>query len=303
MRSWKLLGLGLFAAGLIATLNLLQPGSLASRPVKPAVMAAAPVGQVPLLRFVATADSGTGGRGQYAVARSMEQYRQKAPYRLALLAGDNIYNEGEMTKIKQVFEKPYAPLLKAGVQFRAVLGNHDIRTENGWPQVRYPGFNMGGRWYSFREGPVQFFGLDTNVNADWKTQVSWLEQQLKQSQAPWKIVFGHHPIYSSGHYGTDPAMVKRLSPLFRKYGVQLYINGHDHHYERSKDINGTSYLIVGAGAGTRPVGWSPWTRKSASQLSFSAIEVWGDRLRMTALTPDGKVLDQGTIARTSAAGA
>ncbi len=259
-----------------------------------------PVEGEPLLRFVSVADTGTGRAGQYAVAAAMTRYHQLNPYDLAILAGDNIYNNGEMEKIGAVFERPYQELLQQGVKFQACLGNHDIRTENGDLQVRYPGFNMPGRYYTFRRGDVQFFALDTNHNADWKAQFPWLEQELSRSDAPWKIVFGHHQIYSSGHYGLNKAFIQNLTPLFQKHRVQLYINGHDHHYERSQPIKGTTYLICGAGAGTRSVGRSQWTAHSAERLSFAAYEVYRDRILISGIGTDNQVFDRGIIPLQSA---
>ncbi|HLO84002.1 MAG TPA: metallophosphoesterase [Nostocaceae cyanobacterium] len=248
-----------------------------------------------LLRFVSVADTGTGAKGQYDVANAMNVYHQKNPYNLVILAGDNIYNNGEIEKINAVFERPYAPLLKAGVKFQACLGNHDIRTANGENQLKYPGFNMKGRYYTFNRGQVQFFALDTNGNADWKNQLVWLEKELKASKAPWKIVFGHHPVYASGVYGSSENFIKTFTPLFQKYGVQLYINGHEHHYERTRNINGTTYLICGAGAGNRPVGRSEWTEYSTSNLSFAAYDVFADRIEISAIGTDNKVFDRGVI--------
>lgn len=249
----------------------------------------------PLLRFISVADTGTGDRSQYAVAKAMAQYHHQRPFDLAILAGDNIYNNGEIEKIGAVFELPYQPLLQQSVKFHACLGNHDIRTDNGEPQVRYPGFNMQGRFYTFRREPVQFFALDTNHNADWQTQLTWLEQELSRSNARWKVVFGHHPIYSSGHYGSNQTFIRRLTPLFEKYKVQLYINGHDHNYERTRSIHGTTYLICGGGAGVRPVGNSPWTEYSASKLSFAAYEVYPDRIEISGIGTDSRIFDQGVI--------
>lgn len=251
-----------------------------------------------LLRFVALADTGSGDRNQDAVAQAMSRYLARYPYQLAILAGDNIYNQGEIEKVKAVFEQPYAPLLRQGVKFRACLGNHDIRTQNGEPQVHYPGFGMAGRYYTFSEKGVQFFALDTNRNANWSAQLSWLEQELSRSQAPWKIVFGHHPIYSAGFYGVDQALVQRLTPLFQKYGVQLYINGHEHSYERTRSINGTTYLITGiGGASLRQTGRREWTEYATSRFGFSALEVYGDRLVIQAIGTDNQVFDQGIIQR------
>jgi 3',5'-cyclic AMP phosphodiesterase CpdA len=249
----------------------------------------------PLLRFVSVADTGTGTREQYAVAEAMHRYHQQNPYDLVVLAGDNIYNDGEIEKISAVFEQPYQALLKQGVKFQACLGNHDIRTANGDPQVKYPGFNMSGRYYTFRRGDVHFFALDTNYNADWKQQLPWLEKELSSSNAPWKIVFGHHQIYSSGRYGMNQAFIDTFTPIFQKHRVQLYINGHDHHYERSQLIKGTTYLICGAGAGTRPVGKSPTMAYAIEQLSFAAYEVYQDRLLIKGIGTDNQIFDQALI--------
>ncbi len=246
-------------------------------------------------RFVSVADTGTGSKSQYSVAQAMTRYYQQKPYKLVVLAGDNIYNNGEIEKINAVFERPYQELLKQGVKFQACLGNHDIRTANGEPQVNYAGFNMPGRYYTFKQDLVQFFALDTNHNADWKNQLIWLDKELSQSIAPWKIVFGHHQIYSSGHYGLNKPFVKTLAPIFQKHGVQLYINGHEHHYERTRSINGTTYLTCGAGAGTRPVGASEWTVRAASELSFAAFELQRDRLEISGIDTKSVIFDKGII--------
>ncbi|MHC5859650.1 metallophosphoesterase family protein [Nostoc sp.] len=263
-------------------------------------IAANPAKKDLLLRFVSVADTGTGAKGQYAVAGAMNAYHKQNPYDLVVLAGDNIYNNGEIEKINEVFERPYQGLLKQGVKFQACLGNHDIRTANGDPQVKYVGFNMKGRYYTFRRGTVQFFALDTNSNTDWENQLSWLEKELSISNAPWKVVFGHHPIYSSGEYGTNPDFIKTFTPLFKKYGVQLYINGHEHNYERTRAIDGTTYLICGAGAGHRPVGRSEWTEYSTSDLSFASYEVYKDRIEISAIATDNRIFDKGIIQLKSA---
>lgn len=249
----------------------------------------------PILRFISVADTGTGDLSQYAVAEAMARYRQQNPFEIALLAGDNIYTNGEFEKISAVFEKPYQALLAQGVKFYACLGNHDIRTANGELQVKYSGFNMQGRYYTFRRGPVQFFALDTNRNADWTNQLLWLEKELSQSDAPWKVVFGHHQIYSSGIYGVNQPFIQALTPLFQRHGVQLYINGHEHDYERTRSIKGTTYLICGAGGGTRPVGRSEWTEYSASRLSFATFDVYEDQMVVSGIGTDHQVFDRGVI--------
>lgn len=294
-REFLFLGtLGTMGTGLLGW-RLSQHNAQLSNIPSSAVLAANPPKQNLLLRFTSVADTGTGARGQYAVAGAMNYYHGQNPYDVVVLAGDNIYNDGEIEKIGAVFERPYEKLLTQGVKFHACLGNHDIRTENGDPQIKYPGFNMQGRYYTFRRDAVQFFALDTNRNADWENQVIWLEQELSQSDAIWKVVFGHDPFYSSGHYGVSQSLIKRFTPLFKKYNVQLYINGHDHHYERTRNIDGTTYLTTGSGAGVRPVGRSQWTEHSAERLAFAAYEVYPDRIEVKAMGTDKRIFDQGVI--------
>lgn len=257
-----------------------------------------PTGE-PLLRFVAIADTGTGASGQYAVASAMAAHHQEQPYPLVVMAGDNIYPNGDMASIAQVFEEPYQALRDRGVHFQAILGNHDVRSNNGDGQVDYPDFQMHGqRYYTFTQGPVQFFALDTNTNADWERQFPWLQQELAQSTAPWKVVVGHHQIYASGIYGVNSSQwAARLKHLFAQHRVNLYINGHEHHYERTHAIDGTTYLVCGNGAKLRRVARSPWTAYSVSQLGFAVCEVFEDVLIVQGRDVQGQVFDQGIVPR------
>lgn len=251
-------------------------------------------------RFLAIGDVGTGKTGQYQVARVMSAYWQAAPYPLVLMLGDNIYNTGRIKKISRVFEQPYKPLLDKNVKFRAILGNHDVHTNRGDDQVAYPGYNMPARYYAFTQGTVQFFALDTTQaylrtkhrTKLWGEQLNWLEKELTQSTAPWKIVLGHHAIYSSGRHGSDPELARELQPLFSKYGVQLYLNGHDHHYERTASLNGTTYITSGNGAKLRKVGSSDWTAYASAQLGFTAFNVYKDRIHIMALGTEGNIFDE-----------
>ena len=249
-------------------------------------------------RFVALGDVGTGNIGQNAIAKVMNEYYRRQPFELVLLTGDNIYENGEISRVGATFSKPYHFLRKQEVPFYAVLGNHDIRTNNGVDQINFSSFNMQGRYYTFTQGIVQYFALDTNKNADWSQQLEWLEKTLASSTAPWKIVFGHHPLYSSSIHGSSPELIAKLTPLFSRYEVRLYINGHDHNYERTEPIEGTTYLTCGAGAKTRPVFRSDWTAHAAPRLSFATIDVHPERLQIQGIGKNGKVFDRGEIIAT-----
>ena len=248
------------------------------------------------LRFLATADSGSGDANQRAVGLQMATIHRQNPVDLVIMAGDNIYPSGDLSLLETTMRRPYRELIAAKVPFHAVLGNHDIRSDNGHGQLKEPLFGMKGRWYVLRRGPVDLFMIDTNVNADWKQQLPWLQGVLAASRAPWKVVVGHHPIVSSGLYGDDRAAQRRLGPLFERYGVQLYINGHEHHYERTVPIRGTTYLIVGGGgAALRPVQPRPTTARALSRFSFAELDASSDSLTIRGWDSQGQLIDQARL--------
>jgi len=250
------------------------------------------------VRFLAVADTGSGNSHQRAVGAQMAAVHRQRPVDLVVLGGDNIYPSGDMALIEATFLRPYAELLAAKVPFHAVLGNHDIRTANGDPQVAYRPFGMKGRYYNLRRGDLELFMLDTNGNADWAGQLRWLRSALGTSTAPWKVVVGHHPIYSSGYYGNDPGLRGKIASLMQRHGVQLYINGHEHNYERSRPIEGITYLVVGGGgASLRPILPTDQSARALSTYSFAELEAGPRELTVAAWDSKGQLIDRAVIAR------
>jgi acid phosphatase len=255
-------------------------------------------GETPLLRFAAIADTGWGGQEQYAVANAMQLAYQENPFQFVILAGDNIYPNGEIDRVQQVFERPYRYFLERKVPFYGVLGNHDIRSDNGIPQIAYAQFNMPDRYYYFQRQGVDFWGIDTNHNANWRSQLNWLYKGLQMSKARWKIVFGHHPFYSSGQHGSNPDFIKYIAPLFKEFGVSLYLCGHDHDYERFSDINGTTYIVHGGGGAPLYPLKQRLAQSSffASVHSFVLVTVYPQRITIEARDSSNRVIDHAKSA-------
>jgi 3',5'-cyclic AMP phosphodiesterase CpdA len=138
-----------------------------------------------------------------------------------------MYGGHSPSDYQKKFELPYKSLLDAGVQFYGSLGNHDSPTEKF-----YKPFNMNGQqYYTYKKGNVQFFVLDSTYLKP--EQLNWLERELKNSGADWKVCYFHHPLYSSGSFhGPSTELRLSLEPLFMKYGVQAVFSGHEHVYER-----------------------------------------------------------------------
>jgi 3',5'-cyclic AMP phosphodiesterase CpdA len=117
---------------------------------------------------------------------------------------------------------------------------------------------MSGLWYSFRAGSVKVISLnnddvcfqdggDSYVRGySGGAQKRWLESELKAARdnrrVDWIVVCMHQTAISTGRKtnGADFGLRAEWLPLFDAYGVDLVVCGHEHHYERSHPVRGTT---------------------------------------------------------------
>ena len=88
--------------------------------------------------------------------------------------------------------------------------------------------------------------------AYFQKQFHWLETSLQKSNARWKIVCGHYPIFSNGPHECAADLQEQLLFLLETYKVDLYISGHDHNVQCIRK-NGIHFLVSG---NIFPVGYS-----------------------------------------------
>jgi len=248
------------------------------------------------VRFAVIGDMGTGTRLQIDVARQMVKSRAVFPFEFVITVGDNILTGAKPSDFVKDFERPYKPLLDAGVPFYATLGNHDTPNERF-----YEPFHMNGAsYYTLKKGNVYYFALDSN-DMDPK-QTAWLEAELRKAgDGDWKIAYFHHPLYSSaGFHGSGIGLRKVLEPLFIRYGVDVVFAGHDHVYERTGPQHGIYYFTEGASGSLRPGDLAPSSITAAgfdADCSFIMIEIAGDDLYFQATSRTGVAVDSGVIHR------
>ena len=248
------------------------------------------------VHFAVIGDSGTGRAEQRAVADRLTAIRATFPFDIVLMLGDNVYDGNRPGDYASKFEAPYKTLLDADVKFFASLGDHDDPA-----QVFYKLFNMNGRkYYTFKPAGtnVRFFALDSR-NMD-KDQLGWLENELAGSPSDWKIVFFHHPVYSSGSARDATPLRNQLEPVFVKYGVDVVFSGHDHFYERIKPRKGVYYFVSGAAArlDRGRIRSTALTEKGFDQgYHFMLVEVTPKVLHFQAISDQGVVVDSGALPR------
>jgi acid phosphatase type 7 len=63
--------------------------------------------------------------------------------------------------------------------------------------------------------------------------IRWIETDLRNSKATWKIIAFHHPGFNSSQVHYDAQWMRALSPVFERSGVDLVLNGHVHNYQRT----------------------------------------------------------------------
>jgi acid phosphatase len=288
--------------------------------------------QVPVpdgsVRFLAFGDWGRDGQDfQLPVAEQMGLVAAADHSQFIVALGDNFYNDGvtsvEARQWTTSFEEVYtAPSLQ--IPWYVALGNHDYHT-NVEAEVDYtlfsPRWKMPTRYYTVTRridaaNTVQFFIIDSTpfvaqsgvqaarhsdaAQQDTAAQTAWLEAELKKSTAQWKIVCAHHPIYSSGKHGDTAALVEHIEPLLEKYGVQVYLNGHEHDLEHLR-VGQINYFTSGAGSKTRPATHDARTLFSLGDTGgFLAVKITPDTFEGRFIDYTGKEVYATRFSRAAA---
>jgi hypothetical protein len=270
--------------------------------VSPATFEVMPSDQA--IRVLAFGDFGNGTDHQKRVAAAMLEYHRKNPFNFAITLGDNFYDVGMESpkdpRWETWWDKLYDPL---GIEFYASLGNHDWgHPDSPAAELLYtqlsPSWRMPAPYYTFIAGPVQFFALDTNEISD--AQLAWLSEQLSRSQATWKIVYGHHPIYSAGAHDDNKTLIGRLLPVL-KGRANIYIAGHDHDLQHLKPDGDVHFFVAGGGgARIRPMRPDPRTIFAESAYGFAVIEADGSQVRISFITPEQTRLYEYTLKKPAA---
>jgi len=240
------------------------------------------------VRFAVKGDWGYGGGDQAAVTARMCVEHRRSPLAFVLTTGDNFYRpDGVATQAN--WTDPERCLRAAGVRWRAAWGNHDVAGDATATVLGAP------RRTTFRAGPVRVVVLDSTEAAD-PAQRAFLARTLAAAQEPVRVVAFHHPVYTAGAHRPSAVARRLWAPLFRRHGVALVLQGHNHAYERMV-VDGVTYITTGGGGApvypcVRP---SPGLRTCLPAHHFLTVEATATALEVRALTPSGRVLERVLI--------
>jgi len=197
------------------------------------------------------------------VLKTLQQDAHRGMYHAVIHVGDFAYDMYEEDgNVGDIFMEQIQPV--AGyLPYMTCPGNHEatydfLHYRNRFSMPNYA--ETSNLHFSFNVGPVHFVSISTEVYfyddivERVKSQYDWLVEDLKaatqpetRALRPWIVMFGHRPMYCSNvgannclvssmiRAGLPPsksAIPYALEPLLKQYGVDLFLSGHQHSYER-----------------------------------------------------------------------
>jgi hypothetical protein len=248
---------------------------------------------------VASCDS----RGDERTARLIRRIRGT----IAVL-GDTAYERGRPGEFRRCYAPTWGTELR---RTRPAVGNHEYLWRSAAGYFAYFGRRAGRAgdgWYSYSLGTWRVVVLNTNCDrvrcGPRSRPYGWLRRTLAANPSRCTLAYGHHPRLSSGIDGPH----RELRPLFGllyRHGVELYLAGHDHHYERFAPVrpdgrvdreHGVRQFVVGTGGRSLIPAVLPLRASRARIWRSYGVLVLRLPARFTwrfVPVPGGRVLDAG----------
>jgi tartrate-resistant acid phosphatase type 5 len=272
-----------------------------------------------VFNFLVVGDWGRNGEfKQKEVANQMGLSSEALKASFIISTGDNFYDDGVQSIDDTLWHSSFENIYTAESlqkDWFVVLGNHDYR---GNPMAEIEYTKKSNRWkmpdyyYTFTKSAgnndsVRFIFIDTSpfvqkyyeesakypylLKQDTTKQLRWLDSILSVSKEKWKIVIGHHPVYSASHkHGNTPELIRLLENRFEKYHVDAYFCGHDHDLQHLKGTGTVDYFVSGAGSETRPASSNEMTKFSLEAAGFADVAIFKDTMQVSFIDHTGKTV-------------
>ncbi len=289
--------------------------------------AAACTGEV---RFVVIGAQGKGNTAQAEIGAAIDAKCTASGCDYVIGLGNNIFDDGADSPTDDQFETHFEdPYANVDLPFWLGLGNHDYggdgtgnEFEKAQNEIDYTDVSPSGKWkmpaayYRRKDGPVEFFTLDTNLqmygmDAQQETDVSnW----LAASTADWKIALGLHGYRSNGPHGNAGTYdgVPNI-PVVSGQGVKdfmedhvcgeadVYFSAHDHSLQwleqDATNCPGTELIVSGTAASSTELEGDNPTHYESEELGFAYVVIEGNEMTLDFIDADGTVLFSKTITK------
>jgi len=217
-----------------------------------------------------------------------------------------------LTNFEQIYSHP-----ELMIPWYPILGNHEYRG-NTLAFIDYS--NISRRWQMPSKYYSKSFLISDSVTVlllfidtspmiekyrddklsdaskeDFEKQLRWIDSTLSHSNAKWKIVMGHHPIYAGTlkveSEQTD--LQNRLKPILERNKTDIYICGHIHIFQRIKMPNSDIDYVVNTSASLdRPSLPKDGIIYSSSEPGFLLCSINDLQVKIFLINKAGKIVYQ-----------
>ncbi len=212
------------------------------------------------LSILAFGDIADCQNGKEQGVKNVSEIVKKQKFDFMLHLGDMVYPDATVDELNNCYGKYFNKYKKSVFP---IAGNHEYNIDKGVPyfeflkdnikeiqkQKQYDLVDNNGTFpkhYSFEKNGWSFIFLDSNLEGkEREDQLSWFEKKLKEKNNC-SIVSFHHPLITAG-VRPIKSIVKEFEPLLNQYPPTIILNGHDHHFQESKMLNGTKHFLIGTG--------------------------------------------------------
>ncbi|MFN8438315.1 MAG: tartrate-resistant acid phosphatase type 5 family protein [Cytophagales bacterium] len=293
---------------------------------KPALFSAKNIEKDAFVFFVIGDWGRNGEYNQMEVANAMKSCAKIADPEFIISTGDNFYTYGVASTQDPQWTNSFENVYKGNdlqIDWHPVLGNHDYHG-NTQAQIDYTKISrrwvMPSAYYTFTKetddnSKIRFMFIDTNpfvkkyrkkleeypdlAKQDTTKQWQWIDSVLTTSNTAkedWKIVIGHHPIYSSNpKHGDTKELHHTLKPRLENNKVHAYFCGHDHDLQHQKPQNSfVDYFLSGAGSETRPSAKHEHTLCAESVPGFAIVSIKENKLTLYFINSKNEIVYQYT---------
>lgn len=198
------------------------------------------------------------------------------------------------------WQRLLASAQRHAVRLMPVVGNHDKLPQGAdcgrhciatyFPEIPAP-------TYRFEHRGLAFLMLNSEQwFSPWTEQGQAVRRELANDRTP-TIVCLHRPVFTCSGRDWPRMLLRRLwlhDPLAQG-GALAVLAGHNHYYERSRPLDGVTYVVSGGGAkNCYEAGQADGrTAKLVERRNhYGVVEVYRNRLLVRAIDLDGQRLDE-----------
>lgn len=191
------------------------------------------------------------------------------------------------------------------IRLQPVVGNHDRligTSDRGETRFREFFPDLPDTFYSFSDRGLTFIMLNSERSLmPWTEQGRYLAAELDKLSDT-AIVCLHRPVFTCGRRDLANQFLRRLWLHTRLVDtpVRLVLSGHHHYYDRTRLLDGITYVVSGGGSHKLYPAAEPTditARFCAGVNHYGLVDVYDDRLDVHMLDLDDQEVDHFAIER------